>query len=572
MRPLLGPRHHLRVAVAVLLVLALVALDGGRAAAEPPGAHAPPVDAPVSDAFRPPPNPYAAGNRGLDYATPPGTEVRASAPGEVTFAGQVGGRLHVVVLHEDGLRTSYSFLAEVAVRRGQVVGRGEVVGTSGPSLHFGARAGERYVDPALLFGAGPVDVRLVPVEERDPQPPGVERRWLVRSLVEAGVLGGAASAARWLAGAGDLGARAVAGAGEQAAAGMGAVVQDVLVARARRRRLAPLLAARALAASRRSLGELLDDQRGCTPGTQQVPPPPDERRIVVLVAGYGSTGGDAEVLDVDTDALGYAAADRVQFSYAGGRVPDVGALAAVAVARYGPADSMVDLRTSGARLHQLLADIGAAHPGVPVDLIAHSQGGLVVREALSSPPDAVLPVRHVVTLGSPHHGAPAATLAGDLGMAVEGSPLGEGLASLTDGGFDPTATSVGQMAEGSGFLTRLGRRPLPGGVAFTSVAAAGDLVVPALSSTLDGATNTLVALAGPTAHGRLPGSPEAAREIALALGGAGPTCMATVAIVAGVASAAAVAAAEHGLGGSVAPAALVADAVAALLVAGVGAG
>ena len=394
----------------------------------------------------------------------------------------------------------------------------------------------------------------------------------MRSLVEAGVLGGAASAARWLAGAGDLGARAVAGAGEQAAAGMGAVVQDVLVARARRRRLAPLLAARALAASRRSLGELLDDQRGCTPGTQQVPPPPDERRIVVLVAGYGSTGGDAEVLDVDTDALGYAAADRVQFSYAGGRVPDVGALAAVAVARYGPADSMVDLRTSGARLHQLLADIGAAHPGVPVDLIAHSQGGLVVREALSSPPDAVLPVRHVVTLGSPHHGAPAATLAGDLGMAVEGSPLGEGLASLTDGGFDPTATSVGQMAEGSGFLTRLGRRPLPGGVAFTSVAAAGDLVVPALSSTLDGATNTLVALAGPTAHGRLPGSPEAAREIALALGGAGPTCMATVAIVAGVASAAAVAAAEHGLGGSVAPAALVADAVAALLVAGVGAG
>lgn len=572
MRPLLGPRHHLRVAVAVLLVLALVALDGGRAAAEPPGAHAPPVDAPVSDAFRPPPNPYAAGNRGLDYATPPGTEVRASAPGEVTFAGQVGGRLHVVVLHEDGLRTSYSFLAEVAVRRGQVVGRGEVVGTSGSSLHFGARAGERYVDPALLFGAGPVDVRLVPVEERDPQPPGVERRWLVRSLVEAGVLGGAASAARWLAGAGDLGARAVAGAGEQAAAGMGAVVQDVLVARARRRRLAPLLAARALAASRRSLGELLDDQRGCTPGTQQVPPPPDERRIVVLVAGYGSTGGDAEVLDVDTDALGYAAADRVQFSYAGGRVPDVGALAAVAVARYGPADSMVDLRTSGARLHQLLADIGAAHPGVPVDLIAHSQGGLVVREALSSPPDAVLPVRHVVTLGSPHHGAPAATLAGDLGMAVEGSPLGEGLASLTDGGFDPTATSVGQMAEGSGFLTRLGRRPLPGGVAFTSVAAAGDLVVPALSSTLDGATNTLVALAGPTAHGRLPGSPEAAREIALALGGAGPTCVATVAIVAGVASAAAVAAAEHGLGGSVAPAALVADAVAALLVAGVGAG
>ncbi|MBV8386955.1 MAG: M23 family metallopeptidase, partial [Acidimicrobiia bacterium] len=42
----------------------------------------------------------------MDYATAPGTEVRAAADGEVVFAGQVGGTLHVVVLHGDGIRTS----------------------------------------------------------------------------------------------------------------------------------------------------------------------------------------------------------------------------------------------------------------------------------------------------------------------------------------------------------------------------------------------------------------------------------------------------------------------------------
>jgi len=56
--------------------------------------------------------------------------VRAAADGEVTFAGQVGGSHHVVVLHADGLRTSYSFLDTVAVHRGDHVVQGDVVGTS----------------------------------------------------------------------------------------------------------------------------------------------------------------------------------------------------------------------------------------------------------------------------------------------------------------------------------------------------------------------------------------------------------------------------------------------------------
>ena len=127
--------------------------------------YQPPSDGVVVDPFRPPAHPGAPGNRGLEYATRPGSAVRAAAAGAVTFAGRVAAALHVTVAHADGVRTSYSFLAGVAVRAGQAVEAGHVLGTAGTSFHFGARIGEAYVDPAVLLGtAGPV--RLVPVTSR----------------------------------------------------------------------------------------------------------------------------------------------------------------------------------------------------------------------------------------------------------------------------------------------------------------------------------------------------------------------------------------------------------------------
>lgn len=123
-----------------------------------------PVSAPVRDRFRPPTKPYGPGNRGWDYGVTPGMEVRAAASGVVSFAGQVGGALFVTLSHADGLRTSYSWLETVAVRRGSRVRRGEVVGTTGNTFHFGVRRGDSYLDPALLFGRR--RARLVPT------PPG----------------------------------------------------------------------------------------------------------------------------------------------------------------------------------------------------------------------------------------------------------------------------------------------------------------------------------------------------------------------------------------------------------------
>src|SRR5207245_9650646 len=66
--------------------------------------------------------------------------------------------------------------------------------------------------------------------------------------------------------------------------------------------------------------------------------------------------------------------------------------------------------------------------------------------------------------------------------------------------------------------------PLPAGARVTSIAASGDVVVPALQSGLTGAADVVVPLVGIDAHTALPGSSAAQREIALALADRGPTC------------------------------------------------
>jgi murein DD-endopeptidase MepM/ murein hydrolase activator NlpD len=122
--------------------------------------YQPPVDAPVVDPFRAPASPYAAGNRGLDYGTTPGQPITAIGDGTVVFAGQVAHQRFVTVLHPDGLRSSYSWLASISVHVGEHVGRGQQVGVAGSRFQLGVRRGSAYLDPARLFGRG--RARLVP--------------------------------------------------------------------------------------------------------------------------------------------------------------------------------------------------------------------------------------------------------------------------------------------------------------------------------------------------------------------------------------------------------------------------
>jgi murein DD-endopeptidase MepM/ murein hydrolase activator NlpD len=171
--------HRARVAVVASIVVIASALLAGSAVAAPSVVYRPPVDGPIIDHFRPPACSWCPGNRGIDYAVAPGTPVRASAPGVVTFAGAIGDQRFVTVLHADGLRTSYAYLATVAVHAGQAVGHDTVVGTSGATLHFGVRRGATYLDPELLFAGWRLVARLVPTNGAPP------RAHRLRSIVAA---------------------------------------------------------------------------------------------------------------------------------------------------------------------------------------------------------------------------------------------------------------------------------------------------------------------------------------------------------------------------------------------------
>ena len=65
----------------------------------------PPVDRALTRAFEPPASDWGPGHRGVDLGVASGLEVRAAAPGTVTFAGQVGGRLYVSIDHGQGLKS-----------------------------------------------------------------------------------------------------------------------------------------------------------------------------------------------------------------------------------------------------------------------------------------------------------------------------------------------------------------------------------------------------------------------------------------------------------------------------------
>jgi hypothetical protein len=494
-----------RLAVVLATLAALVPAAPALAAAGPATVtYRPPVDAPVVDPFRPPAQDWNAGNRGLEYATAPDTPVTAAAPGEVVFAGPVAGGLHVVVLHDDGIRTSYSFLRSISVHRGDKVRQGQPVGTSGDRFHFGARAGDAYLDPARLFGDGPPEVHLVPEELRRPGTEAAERAGLSRLVKAIGT---------WVA---DNGAQAVDWARGQVLAGIDDHVDELRGAVHYGLEGLPLTHVVRFA---RAADDWRKARDTCTPATVAAPRL-QERHLAVLVGDLGSTSSAASVDAVDTAALGYSKPDVVRYSYNGGTTADHA---------YSAADTTADLHQSARRLRELLERLQAEHPGVPIDIVAHGQGGIVARTALTDEVDGADPrlpgVASLVTLGAPNHGAPIATGLAMVGHTTTGELVETGAAAVLPDALDPAATSVTQLAEESDFMRRLHNRPLPAGLKATSIGAREDLLAPAGVTHLEGANNVVVSVPGHlTDHSDLPGSAQAQREIALGLAGKAPTC------------------------------------------------
>jgi len=92
---------------------------------------------------------------GIDLASVAHSPVQASNRGKVRFVGSIGiyGKT-VVIDHGFGLFSAYSHLNSYEVQKGQIVSRGDVIGTTGTTglaggdhLHFGMFIHNTYVNP-----------------------------------------------------------------------------------------------------------------------------------------------------------------------------------------------------------------------------------------------------------------------------------------------------------------------------------------------------------------------------------------------------------------------------------------
>ena len=109
---------------------------------------------------------FAHLHTGIDLAVPLGTPVFAAADGVVALArpmtdaagNLVGYGNYVVVQHDTGLKTLYGHLLAIAVKEGEVVKRGQLIGlvgstgnSTGPHTHFEVRIENSPVDPMQML-------------------------------------------------------------------------------------------------------------------------------------------------------------------------------------------------------------------------------------------------------------------------------------------------------------------------------------------------------------------------------------------------------------------------------------
>ena len=111
-------------------------------------------------------------HKGTDYAAPAGTPVRATSHGSVSWAARKGsfGNL-VVVKHEGGFETKYAHLSRYAVRKGEKVRQGEVIGyvgatggATGPHLHYEFLMNDVHQNPRTILDRLPKAVSIEPGE------------------------------------------------------------------------------------------------------------------------------------------------------------------------------------------------------------------------------------------------------------------------------------------------------------------------------------------------------------------------------------------------------------------------
>jgi murein DD-endopeptidase MepM/ murein hydrolase activator NlpD len=105
-------------------------------------------------------NGHQAFHKGIDFASPQGSNVVAVAAGVVTFAGEKAGYGNLVeVSHGNGLVTRYGHNQGIAVGLGKTVARGDTLAyvgstgrSTGPHVHFEVLKDGRQIDPLTFIG------------------------------------------------------------------------------------------------------------------------------------------------------------------------------------------------------------------------------------------------------------------------------------------------------------------------------------------------------------------------------------------------------------------------------------
>lgn len=105
-------------------------------------------------------------HNGVDIAAPIGTPIRAAGSGVIVFAAARGGYGRLIIIDHGqhggrNLATAYAHQSRFAVRVGQTVEAGEVIGyvgntgrSTGPHLHFEVHIDGERVDPIAFFRGG----------------------------------------------------------------------------------------------------------------------------------------------------------------------------------------------------------------------------------------------------------------------------------------------------------------------------------------------------------------------------------------------------------------------------------
>ncbi len=105
---------------------------------------------------------YTRMHQGVDFGAPMGSPVMAAANGTISFAGSHGGHgNYIMVKHNAELATGYAHLSRFAVRPGQQVSQGQVIGyvgstglSTGPHLHYEVWLRGAPVNPVQLRFVG----------------------------------------------------------------------------------------------------------------------------------------------------------------------------------------------------------------------------------------------------------------------------------------------------------------------------------------------------------------------------------------------------------------------------------